>query len=138
MHYLRTLAGDPQAVTYAHCPALFEATAQAVHQHLLLDTHIRYIYMATQSVPGCIAGIQRAQLPYKITVICNGTSDEARTFLEDGQVDFVIGHNAEQTAGLALQTLYELLCHGTMPRERRLYRELTIYTRQMLCPEVVQ
>ena len=134
-HHLAELVGDKTTAEIIYCHEFFEATAQAVHQQLLLDDRIRYIYMATQSVPGCIDGIRRAQLPYKITVICNDTTAAAREFLESGDVDFVIGQSASQTAAQAVETMYKMLCLGVEPRSHKLYSELTIYTQQMLHQE---
>lgn len=134
-HHLSELTGSSSTAEVVYCHEFFEATAQAVHQHLLLDDRIRYIYMATQSVPGCIDGIRRAQLPYRVTVICNDTTAAARGFLDSGDVDFVIGQSASQTAAQAVETMYKMLCLGTEPRSHKLYSDLTIYTKQMLHQE---
>ena len=134
-HHLGELVGDQSAVEIVYCHEYFEATAQAIHQQLILDDRIRYVYMATQSVPGCIEGIRRALLPYKNTVICNDTTAAAHEFLESGDVDFVIGQNAAHTAAQAVETMYKILCLDIEPRTHKLYTDLTIYTKQMLHQE---
>lgn len=119
-------------VTIVFCNEIFQETARTVHHQLRMDEHIRYIYMATQSVSGCIEGIRRAQLPYKITVICNDTTAAARRFLASGDVDFVIGQSVARTAAQAVESMYQMLCLGIEPRAQRCYTGLAIYTQQML------
>lgn len=131
-HHLQELTSQPGLVEIVCAQETFEATAQIVQQQLVRDERVRYIYMATQSVPGCIEGIRRAKLPYRITVICNDTTTAARELLESGAIDFVIGQSASQVACQAVEMLYKMVCLDAVPRAHKRYNELTIYTKQML------
>lgn len=128
--YLLEQTGTPTEIIWCH--EFYDITAQVIHERLLQDERIRYIYMATQSDSGCIEGIRRAGRTDPIMVICNDTTATARNLLQMGKVDFVIGQSVTKTITQAIELLYQILCLGLKPRCHNHYSDLTIYTRQML------
>ncbi len=130
-HHLQELTGQATAeIVCAQEP--LEATALLVQQQLARDERMRYIYMSAQSAPGCMEGIRRAKLPYRITVICNDTTTDTRALLENGSIDFVIGQSVSQVACQAVEALYKMVCLDAVPRATKRHSDLIIYTKQML------
>lgn len=132
VQHLHEQTGNTNCIDVVWCHEFFDITAQTIHEKLMQDERIRYIYMATQSDSGCIEGIRRAGRSEPVMVICNDTTATARNLLQKGQIDFVIGQSVTKTISQAIELLYQILCLGMEPRYNNHYSDLTIYTRQML------
>lgn len=120
------------AYTLAECQERFDLTSQTVCQTLTKNPAIRYIYMASESVAGCLDGVRRARLPYQVHIICNDLTPAAKKYLQNRQIDFVIGQTFTQKANLAISVLYQLLCRGRRPAREKLYTDTVILTAEML------
>lgn len=71
----------------------YEITFNRVSSAIQEDREIKGIYMATESVQACADAIERADLPYKIKVVCHDVSPSTAALLKKDIVDFAIEQN---------------------------------------------
>ena len=105
---------------------------ELICKELLRDPKIRAIYMATQPIAGCIAGIRKARVPYKIRVICNDLTPTAKRYLKNDSVDFVIGQSFEQESQKAILALYYALKNNHPPQKDVYYTDMQIISKEMV------
>lgn len=110
-------------------PAL---TSELVAQAFAEDRRLRAVYMATQPVSGCIAGLRQTQLDPLPHVICNDLTPAARRYLREGLVDFVVGQAFEQESFRAVLAMYQVLMQGRRPQREVYYTDLSLLSREML------
>ena len=53
------------------------------------DSRLHAVYMASQPLSGCIAGIRKARRAARPHIVCNDLTPTAKRYLRDGTVDFV-------------------------------------------------
>ena len=110
-------------------PAL---TSELVAQAFAEDRRLCAVYMATQPVSGCIAGLRQTQLDPLPHVICNDLTPAARRYLREGLVDFVVGQAFEQESFRAVLAMYQVLMQGRRPQREVYYTDLSLLSREML------
>lgn len=129
---MHSLGFESESYEILECYELYDMTSDGVCGALKNDRRIRGIYMATESVAGCVDGIKRAQLPYKIHLTCNDMTPDAKKYLQTGQVDFVIGQTFDSQAYRALLVLYNLFRHGIKPKDKIVYTDISIISQDLL------
>lgn len=132
VRHLQSQGFPPDCYTITECLERFDLTSETVCHTLRERKHLRYIYMANESVAGCVDGVRKAQVAHPVRIICNDMTPSAKKFLQNGQIDFIIGQTFTQKAYKAIITLYNLLCHGIPPKKERLYTESFIISRELL------
>ena len=96
----------------------YEKTLEAVTCALAAEPDLRYIYLATQSVPGCVEALRRAGRTGQVRVLAHDNSPEIRRFLKEGLVDFSIDQNLPYQSYQALSILF-----GTVMERREPERD---------------
>ena len=129
---LRAFGFGDDAYQIVEANEMNEVTSELVAQALENDPRLRAIYMATQPIAGCIAGIRRAGCAQWPHVICNDLTPSAKRYLQEGRVDFVIGQAFDQEAFQAVLALYQMLVRGRKPGREVYYTDLSILSREML------
>ncbi|MDY3617500.1 LacI family DNA-binding transcriptional regulator [Agathobaculum sp.] len=129
---LRTFGFGDDAYRIVEANEMNEVTSELVAQALTSDPRLRAIYMATQPIAGCIAGIRRSGCGQWPHVICNDLTPSAKRYLLEGQIDFVIGQAFDQEAFQAVLALYQMLVRGQKPGREVYYTDLSILSREML------
>lgn len=109
-----------------------ELTDELVTQALTADNRLHAIYMATQPLSGCIAGIRRARVPIRPHVVCNDLTPAAKRYLREGTVDFVVGQAFSQESFQAVLAMYQMLLRGVKPKRELYYTDLGLITQEML------
>ena len=107
-------------------------TEELVAQAISEDRQIRAVYMSTQPVSGCIAGLRRAGVSSGVHVVCNDLTPAAKRYLKEGTVDFVIGQSFWQESFRAVIAMYQLLARNITPKETAYYTDLTLVCKEML------
>ena len=64
----------------------YELTYDGVLQQVRQNPHLRGIYMANESVRGCMDALERAKPNRRIHVVCHDLTPHARQYLEDGWI----------------------------------------------------
>jgi len=104
-------------------------TFERVYEALSANPAIGAIYLANESVAGCVEAVDRQNLPRHIPCVCHDLSPVSRRVLKRGLIDFVITQDMYQQGYQPLMLLYALMEHGkceagyTLPRAQILSEE---------------
>lgn len=108
----------------------FDLTHQAVSRHLAENPGLRGIYMANESVEGCVDAVRRAALPGGIKIVCHDLTEYTRRYLDEGWVDFVISQNMYRQGYTPVSMLGGLLMAGKEPEQDIAYTHMHILNSQ--------
>ena len=100
-------------VAYTHNN--YDETYRAVRQALSEEPELRYIYMVTLSVPGCVDAIRAAGREVRVQAHDNGP-DICR-LLREGAVDFTIGQDLSYQSYQALHLLFRAVAEHKLPEK---------------------
>ena len=100
--------------------------------HLRSNPRLRGIYMANESVRGCMDALERAHPARKVHVVCHDLTPHARQYLEDGRLDFIIDQDFSAQTTRAIEVLAHTLRTGEPPRQGIEYIHTSIITRELL------
>lgn len=129
---LKSQGYSSDCYSISECHEQFELSSEAVYNAIKSNSHLKYIYMANESVSGCIDGIKKAKPKSQVHVICNDLTPFAKKYLQNGQIDFVISHEFSQKIYKAIITLYNFLRYGINPKKDSIYIDSSIVTKEML------
>lgn len=104
----------------------YEKTLEAVSRALEAEPGLRYIYMATQSVPGCVEALRRTGRTGQVRVLAHDNSPEIRRFLKEELVDFSIDQNLPYQSYQALSVLFGAVLEHRRPERDFFYPSSTI------------
>lgn len=109
-------------------------TKELIARAFMDDPGLRAVYMATQPVSGCIAGLHqiRTTQTTPVHVVCNDLTPTAKRYLREGKVDFVVGQAFSQESFRAILAMYQVLMHGKKPRQEIYYTDLSLISKEML------
>lgn len=93
----------------------YNRTLEVVTHTLEAQPGLRYIYMATQSVPGCVEALRRTGRAGQVRVLAHDNSAEIRRFLKEGLVDFSIDQNLPYQSYQALSVLFGAVMEHRTP-----------------------
>ena len=110
----------------------YELTYDGVMHHLRSNPRLRGIYMANESVRGCMDALERAHPARKVHVVCHDLTPHARQYLEDGRLDFIIDQDFSAQTTRAIEVLAHTLRTGEPPRQAIEYIHTSIITRELL------
>lgn len=110
----------------------YELTYDGVLQNLRQNPRLRGIYMANESVRGCMDALERAKPARKVHVVCHDLTPHARQYLEDGRLDFIIDQDFSAQTTRAIEVLAHTLRTGELPRQEIEYIHTSIITRELL------
>ena len=112
-------------------PAL---TRELIERAFRQDDRLHAVYMATQPISACIAGLRKVRAANKRTihVVCNDLTPTAKRYLQEGLVDFVIGQAFYQESFRATQAMYRILMQGVRPRREIYFTDLSLISKEML------
>jgi LacI family transcriptional regulator len=95
----------------------YNITFQKVLEYLTEKNHINGIYMANESVSGCVAAIEQSGTTKKIHVVCHDASSTTTGFLRGGMIDFVIEQNMYRQGFVPFEIITDLLIEGKRPEQ---------------------
>lgn len=108
----------PDRLTIVECYNEYTITLEKVYRILQEHPNIKYIYMANRSVSGCIEALSKLDLLKKVRVITHDVSEDIRSFLQKGYVDFTIDQDILEQGYRPIVTLAShLQSPHTKPRE---------------------
>lgn len=110
----------------------YELTYDGVLQNLRQNPRLRGIYMANESVRGCMDALERAKPARKVHVVCHDLTPHARQYLEAGRLDFIIDQDFSAQTTRAIEVLAHTLRTGEQPRQEIEYIHTSIITRELL------
>lgn len=93
----------------------YTLTYQKVRDALRQQPALRGIYMANQSVAGCVEAVREYHVQHKIHVISHDLTDVTKRLLENGEIDFTIAQNIYLQGYRSLIVLREYLQRGIFP-----------------------
>lgn len=129
---LYELEGEIGHAHVIECIERYDLTYDGVLDALRRNPRLRGIYMANESVPGCMDALARAHVPQPVHVVCHDLTPPARAYLADGRVDFIIDQDFSGQARRAVEALYDLLVRGRAPAEPVTYVRTSIISRELL------
>ena len=101
-------------------------------QQVRQNPRLRGIYMANESVRGCMDALERAKSNRRIHVVCHDLTPHARQYLEDGRLDFIVDQDFSAQTTRAIEVLAHTLRTGESPRQSIEYIHTSIITRELL------
>lgn len=110
----------------------YDLTYDGVMQFVRKAPRLRAIYMANESVKGCIDALEHAHLPRRVHVVCHDLTPHARQYLEDGRLDFVVDQDFSAQMTRAIEVLAHALRTGEKPKTEFEYIHTSIITRELL------
>ena len=110
----------------------YELTYDGVLQQVRQNPRLRGIYMANESVRGCMDALERAKPARRIHVVCHDLTPHAKQYLEEGRVDFIIDQDFSAQTTRAIEVLAHTLRTGEPPRQSIEYIHTSIITRELL------
>jgi LacI family transcriptional regulator len=120
----RELGFPPGSYTVIETYNDYRITFEKVGKCLAENPHIKGIYMANESVAGCVDAIKQAQA--HVRVICHDLSGTTARFLRDRAVDFVIEQDMQCQGFLPFKIIAELLIEGNKPKKIINYSRINI------------
>ena len=89
----------------------YELTYDGVLQQVRQNPRLRGIYMANESVRGCMDALERAKPNRRIHVVCHDLTPHARQYLEDGRLDFIVDQDFSAQTTRAIEVLAHTLAY---------------------------
>ena len=129
---LHELFGDEMDTSVIESVEKYELTYDGVLQQMRQNPRIRGIYMANESVKGCMDALDRVKPARPIHVVCHDLTPHARQYLEEGRLDFIIDQDFSAQTTRAVEVLAHTLRTGEAPRQSIEYIHTSILTREML------
>lgn len=129
---LYELEGDIGHAHVIECIERYDLTYDGVLTEIRRNPRLRAIYMANESVKGCMDALARARVPQPIHVVCNDLTPHAREYLVEGRIDFVVDQDFSGQARRAVEVLYDLLHRGRQPTGKMIYLRTSIIARELL------
>ncbi|MBQ9321836.1 MAG: LacI family DNA-binding transcriptional regulator [Eubacterium sp.] len=110
----------------------YHLTYMNVKDYLTRHPETGLIYMANQSIAGCIQALQEMGLPQRPKILTHDYSMETKILLEEGSIDFTISQNIYQQGFLPISLLCDYIQGRQLPEEDIISPELSIITSQNL------
>ncbi len=129
---LYELEGDIGHAHVIECIERYDLTYDGVLGEVRRNPRLRAIYMANESVKGCMDALARARAPQPIHVVCNDLTPHAREYLADGRIDFVVDQDFSGQARRAVEVLYDLLRRGRTPANQIMHVRTSIISRELI------
>ncbi len=129
---LYELEGDIGHAHVIECIERYDLTYDGVLGEVRRNPRLRAIYMANESVKGCMDALARARVPQPIHVVCNDLTPHAREYLADGRIDFVVDQDFSGQARRAVEVLYDLLRRGRVPASEIMHVRTSILSRELI------
>lgn len=109
-------------------------TAELVTRAIARYPDLRGIYMATESVRGCMEALDgcRPRDRQRIHVVCNDLTPLNRRLLRSERLDFVVEQDFPSQVCQAILTLEEKLVRGRSPRETVQHVSTSVITPEMV------
>jgi LacI family transcriptional regulator len=123
----RELGRDPNMCTVVETNNEYKTTYQKVIGYLSGRERVKGIYMANESVSGCVEAIKQSHIAKKIPLVCHDASSSHINFLREGIVDFVIEQNMYRQGLEPLKMIAELLIEGRRPEKDIDYSRIQIF-----------
>lgn len=95
----------------------YNLTYQKVYSILQANPAIAGIYMANESVPGCVDAVEVAGLTGQIHIVCNDLPQYTVRYLKEGRVDFSIGQNMYRQGYESISTLQDYIIANKIPNQ---------------------
>lgn len=129
---LHEICGEDVPTQVIECVERYDLTYDGVFEQLRHNPRIRGIYMANESVRGCMDALERAKPQHHVHVVCHDVTPHARQYLEQGRLDFIIDQDFSAQATRAIEVLAHTLRTGEQPRQQVEYTRMSIITRELL------
>ena len=110
----------------------YHLTYKKVKEYLEQYPETGLIYMANQSIAGCMQALQEAGLQQRPKILTHDYSMETKILLEEGSIDFTISQNIYQQGFLPISLLCDYVQGRELPEEDIISPELSIITSQNL------
>ncbi|MDO5142068.1 MAG: LacI family DNA-binding transcriptional regulator [Eubacteriales bacterium] len=110
----------------------YDLTYDGVLEQVRHTPRLRGIYMANESVRGCMDALERAKPARSVHVVCHDLTPHARHYLELGRLDFIIDQDFSAQTARAIEVLAHTLRTGAPPRKDTEYIHTSIITRELL------
>lgn len=104
----------------------YALTYQKIREALTEDPSIKGIYMANQSVTGCVQAVRDADMTGKVSIICHDLTDATKRLLRMGEIDFAITQDLHQQGYRPLILLREYLQKNIEPDCDRYYSGISV------------
>lgn len=124
--------GDMVNVHVIESVEKYELTYDGVLRQVRQNPRLRAIYMANESVKGCIDALDRARLARCLHIVCHDLTPHARKYLEEGRLDFIIDQDFSVQITRAIEVLVNTLRTGEPPHRKVEYIHTSIITRELL------
>lgn len=99
----------------------YAETYQAVRRALTEEPGLRYIYMVTLSVPGCVDAIRACGRSGSVHVLSHDNGPDIQSLLKEGAVDFTIGQDLSCQSYQALSLLFRAVAEHKQPEKECYY-----------------
>lgn len=126
------LFGDSVDVKIIESVERYEITYDGVLKELRGNEKISCIYMANESVRGCIDAIEKAKTKKRPHVVCHDLTPAACQYLNEGKLDFVINQDFSAQTTRAIEVLIYMIQTGEKPKKDVEYILTSIVTRELL------
>nr|WP_297174594.1 LacI family DNA-binding transcriptional regulator [uncultured Agathobaculum sp.] len=110
----------------------YDLTYDGVLRQMRSNPRLRGIYMANESVRGCMDALERARMTRRVHVVCHDLTPHARQYLAEGRLDFIIDQDFSAQTTRAIEVLAHTLRTGEAPRREIEYIHTSIITRELL------
>ena len=129
---MHEIFGDEINIHVIESVEQYDLTYDGVLQQVRHNPRLRGIYMANESVRGCMDALERARPARQVHVVCHDLTPHARQYLEGGRLDFIIDQDFSAQTTRAIEVLAHTLRTGEPPREAIEYIHTSIITRELL------
>lgn len=110
----------------------YEITYDGVLKELRNSNKIGCIYMANESVKGCIDAIEKVKPSREMHVVCHDLTPAACQYLKEGKLDFVINQDFSAQTTRAIEVLIYMIRTGEKPKQDVEYIHTSVITRELL------
>lgn len=110
----------------------YHLTWKKVKDYLEKKPVTSLVYMANQSIAGCMQAVQETGLSQRPKIVTHDYSLETKILLEEGSIDFTISQNIYQQGFLPISLLCDYVQGRDLPEQDIISPELSIITSQNL------
>lgn len=104
----------------------YDATYQKVRCQIQENPEIAGIYMANESIPGCVEGLRSLEKCGIVRVVGHDVSETTAKFLREGAVDFALEQDLYLQGYMPLTILGDLLMAGKKPEREIAYTRIHV------------
>lgn len=126
------ISEDKTQVRVEECLERYDLTLEAVMNAARQMPKLRAIYMANESVRGCIDACSKLKRLEQLYIVCHDVTPYSKKHLLEGNINVIIDQDFSAQAITALETIMRKINNDEMPRQVVTHNPTRIVTKELI------